>query len=100
MEAIGTRQHTRRATDRSLLTSHFARSDEVPEVLPSAEDVDVASEQLNSDGYHEQIRTVAYYRSELRGFEPGHELDDWLAAEQDVRYPLVERADADENAIG
>jgi DUF2934 family protein len=26
----------------------------------------------------------AYYKAELRGFKPGHELDDWLAAEREV----------------
>jgi hypothetical protein len=28
---------------------------------------------------------AAYYRAERRGFKPGHELEDWLAAEADVR---------------
>ena len=27
------------------------------------------------------IAREAYYRAERRGFEPGHELEDWLAAE-------------------
>jgi hypothetical protein len=31
------------------------------------------------------IATAAYYIAEQRGFEPGHELDDWLTAEQQVR---------------
>lgn len=29
----------------------------------------------------ESIRLAAYFIAERRGFEPGHELDDWLAAE-------------------
>jgi hypothetical protein len=29
----------------------------------------------------DQIATAAYLRAEMRGFEPGHELEDWLAAE-------------------
>lgn len=29
------------------------------------------------------IAELAYYKSEQRGFEPGHELDDWLEAEQE-----------------
>jgi hypothetical protein len=32
-----------------------------------------------------RIATAAYYRAAQRGFEPGHELDDWLHAEQQVR---------------
>jgi hypothetical protein len=30
-----------------------------------------------------RIAELAYYKSESRGFEPGHELEDWLEAEQD-----------------
>lgn len=33
----------------------------------------------------EEIRRVAYLLSERRGFEPGHETEDWLAAEHEVR---------------
>lgn len=33
----------------------------------------------------EEIRRLAYLRSERRGFEPGHETEDWLAAESEVR---------------
>jgi hypothetical protein len=28
---------------------------------------------------------AAYYRSLGRGFEPGHELEDWLAAETEIK---------------
>ena len=30
------------------------------------------------------IAEIAYFRAERRGFEPGHELEDWLAAEKEV----------------
>jgi hypothetical protein len=33
----------------------------------------------------EEIRRFAYLLSERRGFEPGHEAEDWLAAEYEVR---------------
>ncbi len=29
----------------------------------------------------QRIAEMAYFRAEVRGFEPGGELDDWLAAE-------------------
>jgi Protein of unknown function (DUF2934) len=36
------------------------------------------------------IAEGAYYRAERRGFAPGHELDDWLAAEAELaRGPAV-----------
>lgn len=31
-----------------------------------------------------QVALAAYFIAEQRGFEPGHELDDWLAAEAQV----------------
>jgi hypothetical protein len=33
----------------------------------------------------DEIRRFAYLLSERRGFEPGHEAEDWLAAEHEVR---------------
>jgi len=33
----------------------------------------------------DEIRQLAYLMSERRGFEPGHETEDWLAAEHEVR---------------
>jgi hypothetical protein len=33
----------------------------------------------------DEIRRFAYLLSERRGFEPGHETEDWLAAEREIR---------------
>ena len=33
----------------------------------------------------EEIRRLAYLLSERRGFEPGHETEDWLTAEHEIR---------------
>jgi Protein of unknown function (DUF2934) len=33
----------------------------------------------------EEIRRLAYLLSERRGFEPGHETEDWLVAEREIR---------------
>jgi len=35
------------------------------------------------------IGEAAYYIAEQRGFEPGHELDDWLAAEAQIHDQLA-----------
>ena len=32
----------------------------------------------------EEISRRAYYRAEQRGFSPGYEMEDWLAAEKEV----------------
>ncbi len=39
---------------------------------------------------HALIAEHAYYLAEERQFEPGHELDDWLAAEKEVEQALPE----------
>ena len=42
-----------------------------------------------------QVALIAYFIAERRGFEPGHELDDWLAAESQVasaEQPSVTKA--------
>jgi hypothetical protein len=36
------------------------------------------------DTLAQAISAAAYYRAEARGFEPGHELDDWIEAEREV----------------
>ena len=33
----------------------------------------------------DEIRRLAYLLSERRGFEPGHEAEDWITAEREVR---------------
>jgi hypothetical protein len=39
---------------------------------------------LPGDDRETRIRVVAYFRAERRGFVPGYELEDWLAAEAEV----------------
>ncbi len=38
---------------------------------------------------HASIAEAAYFRSEHRGFVPGHEVEDWLAAEEEVDQRLI-----------
>jgi hypothetical protein len=35
------------------------------------------------------VAECAYYKALTRGFVPGYELDDWLAAEREVQAELV-----------
>lgn len=44
------------------------------------------------DDVQRRIAVAAYYRAEQRGFEPGHELEDWIAAEKEVRRGRENRA--------
>jgi len=36
------------------------------------------------DEFLKMVAVNAYYRAEKRGFEPGHEMDDWLEAKQEI----------------
>jgi len=40
------------------------------------------------------IAEAAFYRAETRGFTPGHEVEDWLAAESEVDAKLLHAADS------
>jgi hypothetical protein len=43
---------------------------------------------LSGEERRRMIAVAAYYRAEQRGFAAGHELDDWLQAEQDIAGAL------------
>lgn len=49
---------------------------------PSANDS--ASKELSHEDRCCLVAELAYYKAEARGFEPGHELEDWLSAEAEV----------------
>jgi hypothetical protein len=40
-----------------------------------------ATTQIEPVVREEWVRVAAYYRAERRGFQPGHDLEDWFAAE-------------------
>ena len=41
---------------------------------------------LDSEERHRRIAEAAYYRAQRRGFTPGYEEEDWLAAEKELEY--------------
>jgi Protein of unknown function (DUF2934) len=43
-----------------------------------------ATAALSAAQREQMVRTAAYFRAERRGFAPGNEWDDWLAAEAEV----------------
>lgn len=44
---------------------------------------------IDQDLRRSMIAQAAYYRAERRGFAPGHEAEDWLAAEGEVDAALM-----------
>jgi DUF2934 family protein len=59
---------------------------------PRAEGDGVA--RLSEDELNAMISRAAYLRAEQRGFEPGHEVEDWLAAEAEIRAMMSRGARA------
>jgi len=47
-------------------------------------DPEESSNTLDSVDFDARIAELAYLKAESRGFEPGHELEDWLEAEQEL----------------
>ena len=47
--------------------------------------IDAQNLDLQDDDLHSTIAQAAYFRAKERGFEPGQEIDDWLAAEAEVK---------------
>jgi hypothetical protein len=52
-------------------------------------DVSVTVTSRHREDRHASIALAAYFRSESRGFAPGHEVEDWLAAEEEVDQRLL-----------
>lgn len=74
---------TRSAAVETNKTEPTAAESKKPTLRPSIVKNDRANVlPINLD---DEIRRLAYLLSERRGFEPGHESEDWLAAEREVR---------------
>lgn len=56
------------------------KSGRKPEIVKSE-----ARANLVPINVEEEVRRLAYLLSERRGFEPGHEAEDWLTAEREIR---------------
>jgi hypothetical protein len=57
---------------------------EVPSFLVAS-----PTERVGAKSRDELVAEAAYLRAAARGFEPGHELEDWLAAEKMVDARLA-----------
>lgn len=56
---------------------------------PSNSIVTRSSAYMEPEARDAMIAEAAYFRSAHRGFEPGHEVDDWLAAESEIDAALA-----------
>jgi hypothetical protein len=55
------------------------KSKSAPAALPGEARVELSSGELRK-----LVEEAAYYRAKQRGFEPGHEVEDWVQAEAEV----------------
>lgn len=47
--------------------------------------------EMSAEETRRQIAEAAYYRAKERGFEPGHELEDWIEAESEIMGRINEK---------
>ena len=74
-------------------TKSLTPAESMPETKPPVRKSTRKPELVKSDSrsnlfpinVEDEIRRLAYLLSERRGFEPGHETEDWLNAEHEVR---------------
>ena len=50
-----------------------------------------ARAEVSAEEVQKLVAEAAYFRAKQRGFAPGHELDDWVAAEAEVTRRLQGR---------
>lgn len=43
---------------------------------------------ISPEEFQQMVASAAYFRAEKRGFTAGHELEDWLEAETEIRRQL------------
>ena len=61
----------------------------------TAPDVPIAKtavSKLSPEEVYRLIQESAYFKAKARGFAPGHEVQDWIEAEAEVRRRLESRA--------
>ena len=74
--------------NKSKANSHSQNAYEAQPEIASIIPIQVTGqdmEPLTNEQRRELVAVAAYYLAERRNFEPGHETEDWLAAESQVR---------------
>jgi len=63
------------------------RSSKVSKTIPSDTKSSMTDKpkKLSKEQILSRIAVSAYYKAEARGYEPGHEIQDWLEAEAEIR---------------
>ena len=77
----------RRTAERRAAPKPAPRTEKRPAFENTAR-ADISPEELRK-----LISEAAYFRAKQRGFEPGHELEDWIQAEAEVMSRIERRAE-------
>ena len=74
-------------------TERRATERRTPAKTPNAAKTEsLARAEISAEDLRKLISEAAYYRAKQRGFEPGHELEDWIQAEAEVRQRVAARS--------
>jgi len=86
MAAMTMTTHQQKKTSKAKTEPKFELTDEAGHIISSASSRSIRwdEDNPNSDCNAEAVQLAAYFRAEARGFEPGHEMDDWLEAEKEI----------------
>jgi len=82
-------------------THGLGSSELAPQTLiPSPERAKAHELANHTDDREERIAQRAYWHATQRGFEGGHELEDWLQAEKEIDAEQVEQAGPEDQFTG
>ncbi len=70
-------------------TSSTARAARKSTTKKNRTDAAKVDSKIDAEKRHALIAEAAYLRAERRGFAPGHEEEDWLAAEAEIDLALT-----------
>ena len=69
-----------------------ARAKELKLAAEGESAIQAALAEMSPEEIYRLIQEAAYYKAKARGFAPGHEVQDWIEAEAEVRLRLDSRA--------
>lgn len=76
------------AQAKALTQPKPAAPKKAPAVRKAASKPTVSTPESAGPEHAEMVRMAAFFRAERRGFAPGYEIEDWLAAEVEVAARL------------
>ena len=97
-KSAGTRTEGSKASAASRTTAS-RRPEKVAPDAPSSDVIQTGASsgggmrsEMSPEEIYKLIQEAAYYKAKARGFAPGHEVQDWIEAEAEVRLRLDSRA--------